>query len=416
MLPPIAVFYRPGLGKGGGMLKNFIILLSAQVFVAFGGLTIPPLIPFLQSALRMNYTHVGSIMTFLYFGAMVISLPAGWLTDKLSIKKMVFLSYMMMGCLVILYSLVGNYITAILLAFVMGVAYGMVNPPTTLGILVLVRKEMRGVAMSLKQTGVPLGGALAAALLPPLALRFSWKVSFIFAGATIILSGLLSQILYQPSQEKNISSDSHPQEKPQAICRRTYWDKNIIFLGIGGAFCAVVQISLVTYIILYLKDVKEFDLILAAFCLTLINIGGILGRVFWGGISDWLFKGSRKTVLKMIVSLIFLTSLILGLNITLSLLVLFVVLFIFGFSALGWNGIFLALIGELADKDVAGRAIGLCMMLTFVGNLSGPVIFGKILDMTRSYNLGWYFLCASMVGAFILFSHIKEKAITEMSL
>ena len=394
------------------MLKNFIILLSAQVFVSFGGLTIPPLIPFLQPELKMNYTHVGSIMTFLYFGAMVISLPAGWLTDKLSIKKMVFLSYMMMGCLVILYSLVGNYITAILLAFAMGVAYGMVNPPTTMGILVLVRKEMRGIAMSIKQTGVPLGGALAAALLPALALRFSWKFSFIFAGATIILSGLVSHILYRQSQEKKINSDSDPKEKSQVICRRTYWDKNIIFLGIAGAFCSLVQISLVTYIILYLKDVKEFELILAAFCLTLVNIGGILGRVFWGGVSDWLFKGSRKAVLRIIVSSIFLTSLILGLNIPLSLLVLFVVLFIFGFSALGWNGIFLAFIGELADKDLAGRAIGLCMMLTFIGNLSGPVIFGKILDMTRSYNLGWYFLCASMVGAFILFSLIKEKGIS----
>jgi len=196
------------------------------------------------------------------------------------------------------------------------------------------------------------------------------------------------------------------------ICGRTYWDKNIIFLGIAGAFCSLVQISLVTYIILYLKDVKEFELILAAFCLTLVNIGGILGRVFWGGVSDWLFKGSRKAVLRIIVSSIFLTSLILGLNIPLSLLVLFVVLFIFGFSALGWNGIFLAFIGELADKDLAGRAIGLCVMFTFIGSLSGPVIFGKILDMTRSYNLGWYFLCASMVGAFILFSLIKEKGIS----
>jgi len=393
------------------MLRNFILLLSAQVFVAFGGLAIPPLIPFLQSELKMNYTYVGSIMTFLYLGAMLISLPAGWLTDKLGIKKMVWLSQVIMGCFVILYSLVGNYVAAILLAFAMGVAYGLVNPPTTIGILVLIRKEARGIAMSIKQTGVPLGGALAAALLPPLALRFSWKFSFIFAGAIIILSGLLSQTLYQQSQEKRMNPGLDPEGKSHAICGRTYWDKNIIFLGIGGAFCSLVQISLVTYIILYLKDVKKFDLIPAAFCLTLVNIGGILGRVFWGGVSDSLFKGSRKAVLRIIVSLIFLTSLILGLNISLSSLVLFVVLFIFGFSALGWNGLFLAFGGELADKDIAGRAIGLCMMFTFIGSLSGPLLFGKILDMTRSYNFGWYFLCASMVGAFVLFSLIEEKGI-----
>jgi MFS family permease len=251
------------------MLKNFIVLLLAQVFVCFGGLTLPPLIPFLQSELTLNYTQVGSIMTFLYLGAMAVSLPAGWLTDKLGVKKMVLLCQVIMGCFVVLYSLVGNYIMAILLAFAMGLAYGMVNPPTTIGIMVLVRKETRGTAMSIKQTGVPFGGAFAAGLLPPLALRFSWEFSFICAGVIIILSGLLSQILYQQSQEKSIAFDYNPEGRPQGIVGRTYWDKNIIFLGIGGAFCSLVQISLVTYIILYLKEVKKFDLILAAFGLTL---------------------------------------------------------------------------------------------------------------------------------------------------
>ena len=56
---------------------------------------------------------------------------------------------------------------------------------------------LRSFAMSAKQTGVPLGSAIAAVLLPSIALRFSWRFALIFAGIVIILSGLLSQILYQ---------------------------------------------------------------------------------------------------------------------------------------------------------------------------------------------------------------------------
>jgi OPA family sugar phosphate sensor protein UhpC-like MFS transporter len=168
-------------------------------------------------------------------------------------------------------------------------------------------------------------------LLPPLAIRFSWEFSFIFAGAIIILAGLLSQILYQQSQEKGVSYDFNPKEKSQVVWGKIYRDKNIIFLEIGGAFCSLVQIALVTYIILYLKDVKKFDLLLVAFCLTLVSIGGVLGRVFWGMVSDWLFRGSRKVVLKIISSLIFLVSLILGLDIPFSLVILFIILFIFWF-------------------------------------------------------------------------------------
>jgi cyanate permease len=45
----------------------------------------------------------------------------------------------------------------------------------------------------------------------------------------------------------------------------------------------------------------------------------------------------------------------------------------------------------------------------------GPILFGKIIDTTGSYSMAWYFLCLSMVGAFILFSVIhEEKASTSM--
>jgi MFS family permease len=394
------------------MVKNFIVLLCSQIFVCFGGLTIPPLIPFIQPELKLNYTQVGSIMTFLYFGATVMSLPAGWLTDRLGVKKMIVLSQVFMGLFVALFSLIGNYFMAILLAFMMGIGYGMVNPPTTKGIMVLVNKENRGFAMSVKQTGVPIGSAIAAGLLPPLAIHLSWGFSFVFAGTIVIHSGLLSQILYRQSREGVPPSDFNPEETSQINQGKIQQNKNIILLGIGGACCSSVPIALVTYVALYLKDSKNFDLILAAFCLTLVNIGGILGRIFWGVMSDRIFKGSRKVVLKLIVSVIFIVSLILGLNIHLALIPLLLILFIFGFSAIGWNGVYHAFVGELSGKEKAWKAIGLTMPITFVGNLSGPVLYGKIVDATHSYHMAWYFLCAAMVGALIIFSMIQESKIS----
>ena len=397
------------------MVRNFTVLFCAQIFVCFGGLSIPPLIPFIQPELNLNYTQVGSIMGFLYFGAVIMSLPAGWLTDKLGVKRMVLLCQVFIGFFVVLFSLIGSYFMAVLFAFGIGLGYGMVNPPTTKGIMTLVKREKRGMAMSVKQTGVPIGSAIAAGLLPPLALRFSWGFSFVLAGIIIILAGLLSPVLYQQSREKADSFPIDSEEASQINPKKPYQIKNIILLGIGGAFCSLVQIALVTYIILYLRDAKKLDLVLAGFCLTLVNIGGILGRIFWGVMSDWLFKGSRKGTLKLIVSLIFFVSLVLGLNLHLSLALLFFIVFLFGFSAIGWNGVYHAFVGELAGKEMAGKAIGLSMTITFLGNMIGPILFGKIIDATSSYSLAWYFLCLSMVGAFILFSVIhEEKASTSM--
>lgn len=392
------------------MYKNLLVLLNAQIFVCFGGLTIPPLIPFIQSELKLNYTQLGSIMTFMYLGAMIISFPAGWLTDKLGVKKMIFFSQVFMGFFVGLYSLTGNYLTAILFALIIGLGYGMINPPTTKGILVLVGKKNRGLAMSVKQTGVPIGGAVAAGLLPSFAILYSWKYSLILGALLITLSGFLSLVLYHESRLGGIPPDGNL-ESSKFNWKEIYQNKNIVFLSIGSAFCCMVQISLITYIMLYLRDVKKFDLIPAAFYLTLINIGGIFGRISWGVISDRLFKGARKIVLELIVFLIFGVSLILGINIDLPPIALSFVLFIFGFSAIGWNGVSHAFLVELSGEKMAGRAVGLAMVIFFLGNLSGPLLFGKIIDLTGTYNMAWYFLCATMIGAFVSFHFIQEKRI-----
>ena len=390
------------------MYKNLLALLNAQIFVSFGGLAIPPLLPFIQSELKLNYTQLGSIMTFLYLGATIMSFPAGWLTDKLGVKKMIFLSHVFMGFFVGLYSLTGNYLMAILFSLIAGLGYGMINPPTTKGILVLVEKKNRGLVMSVKQTGVPIGGAIAAGLLPSFAILYSWKSSLILAALLISLSGLLSLVLYHENLTGGIPMDGQP-ESPAVRWKEIYQNRNIIFLTTGSAFCCMVQISLITYVILYLRDLKKFDVTLAAYYLTLTNVGGVLGRISWGGISDRLFNAGRKIVLQLIVSLIFVTSLILGLNIELPPIALSFVLFIFGFSAIGWNGVAHAFLVELSGEKMAGRAVGLAMVVFFIGNLSGPLFFGKIIDLTGTYDMAWYFLCATMVGAFISFHFIQEK-------
>jgi MFS transporter, ACS family, hexuronate transporter len=396
------------------MRTNFFILLCAQIFVCFAGLVIPPLIPFIQSELKLTYTQLGSIMTFLYLGAMIMSFPAGWLTDKLGVKKMIFFAQVFTGFSVALYSITENYLMAIVFAIFIGLGYGMINPPTTKGILLLVSKKYRGLAMSVKQTGVPIGGAVAAGLLPPIAILYSWKHSLLFGAILIIFSGLLSHILYHQNQE-GVTSITGNTESTRVNWREIYQNKNIIFLSIGSAFCCMVQLALVTYIILYLKDVKKFSLITAAFYLTMINIGGILGRISWGIISDRLFKGARKIVLEIIVSLIFVVSLILGINIDLPPVVLSFILFIFGFSAIGWNGIYHAFIGELSGEKLAGRAVGLSLGIAFLGNLSGPVLYGKIIDITGTYNIAWFSLCVVMIGAFISFDMIQEKKVVDLA-
>lgn len=395
------------------MGKNFTVLLGAQIFLCFGGLAIPPLIPFFQPELELTYSQVGSIMSFLYLGAILMSLPAGWITDRLGVKKTIVFSLIFSGFFVALLGLIESYLAAVFFTFLVGLGYGMSNPPTTKGIMVLASDGNRGLAMSAKQTGVPIAGGLAAAVLPPLALLISWKFSFVLAGAAIFLAGLLSQVLYRSAKEQNPLSRTVAEEVPRREWGKILKNRNMILLSVAGAFCALVQSSLFTYTILYLKDARGFELIRAALCLTLMNGGGILGRIFWGILSDRLFRGSRKIVLQLLVSLIFLITLVLALDLPLSPLVLTSILFVLGSSAIGWNGVYHAFIGEMSGKEMAGRATGLAMAIVFMGGAMGPILFGRIVDAYHSYRAAWLFLCAAMAGAFVVYGLIQETGSTD---
>jgi len=390
------------------MRNNFIVLLGAQIFLCFGGLAIPPLIPFFQPELELTYSQVGSLMTFLYLGAILMSLPAGWITDRLGIKKTIVFSLLISGFFVALLGITGSYLAAIFFTFIVGLGYGMANPPTTKGIMVLAGDTNRGVAMSAKQTGVPLAGGVAAAALPPLALLTSWRFAFAAAGAGVFLAGILSQVLYCSARERNLSANPGTEEIPRTEWGKILTHRNMILLSLAGAFCALVQSSLFTYTILYLRDARGFELIRASLCLTLMNAGGILGRIFWGILSDRLFRGSRKIVLQLLVSLIFLITLVLALDLPLPPLLLISLLFVLGASAIGWNGVYHALIGEMSAQRMVGRTTGVAMAIVFMGGVLGPFIFGKVVDASGSYRPAWLFLCAAMGGAFAFYSLIRE--------
>ena len=58
---------------------------------------------------------------------------------------------------------------------------------------------------------------------------------------------------------------------------------------------------------------------------------------------------------------------------------------------------------------MAGRATGLIMAIVFSGAVVGPILFGKIIDASGSYDIAWFFLSAAMAGAFAVYSMIREK-------
>jgi MFS family permease len=66
-----------------------------------------------------------------------------------------------------------------------------------------------------------------------------------------------------------------------------------------------------------------------------------------------------------------------------------IVLSLFGASAIGWNGVYLAEVARQAPAGKASVATGGTLAMTFLGVVVGPPLFGLIAAASGSYGLAY---------------------------
>lgn len=89
--------------------------------------------------------------------------------------------------------------------------------------------------------------------------------------------------------------------------------------------------------------------------------------------------------------------------------VLYPVLILLGTTAIGWGGLFATQVAELAGTQLAGRASGIASGILLVGVMTGPPLFGYIVDSTGSYQTAWFTMALSGAITVILISLVRER-------
>jgi predicted MFS family arabinose efflux permease len=178
----------------------------------------------------------------------------------------------------------------------------------------------------------------------------------------------------------------------------------------GTAIFLIGQMSLITYIPLYLKDAMGFTPYWASQALAIAQGGAMVGRVGWGVASDRIFGGRRKIVLVIIglVSVVLMAGLGFMTKES-SLPLLLAIVFLSGLCIVGYQGVSYALIGEIAGTTRTGVAMGLMISINAAAATLGTPLFGYIVDKTGSYFAGWQFLAAIIaLGCVGLAIFLKE--------
>jgi len=286
-------------------------------------------------------------------------------------------------------------------AVVIGIGYGAITPASSHVLAKTTPAHRMSLVFSIKQTGVPAGVALGGLLLPGLALAFGWRATFI----GVAIAGLLVAASAQPIRE-TLDDDRQPRtpftfaaiSEPLAIVMRTPVLRRLATLSFAYA---AVQVSLTSFIVVYLTEILHWTLISAGLVLTLTMFGGTVGRIGWGACAD--HTRAPGAVLALIGALAAVCALILAFaGPGWSFAVVALVSFVFGATAIGWNGVELAEVARNAPPGKAGAVTGASGVITFSGVVVGPPAFAAIAGTTAGYTGAFVLLAALAVAGVVL--------------
>ncbi|MER3479945.1 MAG: MFS transporter [Meiothermus sp.] len=378
--------------------------MTAGTAISAIGFAYPTLAPYLRTDLGLSLTAVGLLNTFIYLGTMLGALPSGWLTDRFGSRRVLILAALAAAGLTVVIPLVARAEFWFLLLLVgVGLVVATSTPAGSQAVAQAFPPEQRGTVIGLRQMAVPLGGAVASALLPPVAQHFGWRWASLEIGLFALFAAGVTSRLYR---EQGSSGPIPP--RPSPPLSRILGQRDILLAAIAGVTLPTGQFIMITYLILFLKERFGLPELTGAALLTAANLAGAFSRVFWSWMSDRL-GGRRKPWLMAIVALAALCALGLAwLPVGTPLWFKAGMVILFGATALGWQGLHFSLLTELSPRGLEGRVVGFGLVFTSIGIALAPPVFGFVVEHSASYATGWLALAGIYGVGLGLLSRVRE--------
>jgi MFS family permease len=386
------------------------LALLAQVAVSLVVQGVPTLAPFLQADLNLTRAEVGMFNSAIMGGSLIAMYAAGWVVDVRGERAALVWGNVLVGlfCMTVLGT--QTFVTALIALFFAGIGGAFPTPAGSKAVMAWFPIQQRGMAMGVRQTGIPLGGALAAATLPFIAHAAGWRMAVVVGGLACFVSAGLCQWLYRAPEV--VLRTTTVQQPPSRF--RDFLTRDVVLLGLSSALATLGQFALVTYLALYLKETQGIAITTSASLLVLAQIAGAAGRVLWGAASDRLFHHRRRPALILPIGLSALGALTLGwLPHGTPLWAIAIVVTLHAFCALGWHSNWIALVAEVAGPERQGRTVGVAMSLMYPGIIILPPLFGLYVDTTHSWTGAWTGLAVVLTLATALILPVAEGSVAQ---
>jgi MFS family permease len=259
--------------------------LAVQTLATMALYSLPALAPEIARDLQVPGTLVGSFVATAY-GVGIISalISPGVVRRYGGVRTTQAVLLAAAGMLAM--AALGSGVTGLALAVVvLGLGYGAAATASTHLLVPQTPQPVFNLVMSLRQIGVPLGGVLAALILPPLTLAIGWR------GALLTeLGPVLLLIVAMEIPRRSWDHDAEPGRRvlgrsllqPFSLLRESRFRR----LSVAAFVYAGLSLCMVAFMTVQLTTVVGLTLVKAGQILAAYQIAGSLSRPVWGWIAD----------------------------------------------------------------------------------------------------------------------------------
>jgi len=362
-----------------------------------GGVCAAVLAPAAHDDIGFPASWVGIVTALTFAAATCGALFSGGLIARVGALRMSQFSLLLCASGIALIASSNAWLVA-LGALVMGLGYGPVTPSSSAILADRTPERIRSFIFSLKQTGVPIGGAFAGAIVPALIVAFGWRTSALSVGlACVALAVAIQPYRGAVDLEQHFDRPKRPASLLEPL-RLVLAHPRLREMAFASCTYSGMQACLSTFMVVYLTQRIGFSVPVAGAVLATAMTAGIIGRISWGVVADnWVKPRALLGILGVTMSVgAALTATFTG---TWPLAAIFAVSFAYGATAIGWNGVYLSEVARIAPAGKAGAATGASLAMTYAGVVVLPTLFWLIVILGNSYAAGFAARAALPFGA-----------------
>ncbi len=291
------------------------------------------------------------------------------------------------------------------------------GPNTPAGSQILIRSAPpahRTLIFSIKQAGVPLGGALAGLSVPYLVLTHGLPVTL----GVIIAILLACCLIVQPFRvrldgERGVGDPRwmralvQPAAMMSCVSSLRAHSSLPMLTAVGASF-SIMQACLMTFTATYVFTRHGASLAEAGQVVAVMQGASMFGRVALGWAADRMGNALRHLGIQAILS-----ALAVCLMVTMggeARWILYASAALVGFTAVGWNGVHIAELARVAPLHLVSSVTSASSLFGFAGSVCGPLIFMVLVGWAGGYETAFHVMAAQLAGLGVICLVAKRRS------